>query len=148
MAESKQFIDTYFERYPNIRTFMDKCIAEAREKLYVTTLLGRRCAIPEINSKNGAVRGYAERNAINYPVQGSAADIIKVAMIQIARRLADEGLKTRMLLQVHDELVFDVPQAELEKMTALVKEEMEGAVEISVPLLVEIGSGRNWREAH
>lgn len=146
--EAQAFIDTYFERYPGIRTFMDSCIAEAREKMYVTTLLGRRCAIPEINSKNGAVRGYAERNAINYPVQGSAADIIKVAMVRVARRLVDEGLQTRMLLQVHDELVFDVPHAELESVTALVTEEMEGAVDISVPLLVEIGSGNNWREAH
>ncbi len=146
--EAQTFIDTYFERYPGIRTFMDACIAEAREKRYVTTMLGRRCAIPEIDSKNGAVRGYAERNAINYPVQGSAADIIKVAMIRIAHRLAAEGLKTRMLLQVHDELVFDVPQAELESVTALVRTEMENAVEISVPLLVEVGSGRNWREAH
>lgn len=146
--EAQQFIDTYFERYPGIRTFMDACIAEAREKLYVTTMLGRRCAIPEINSKNGAVRGYAERNAINYPVQGSAADIIKVAMVHIARRLATEGLKTRMLLQVHDELVFDVPHMELEIVSALVRQEMEGAVEISVPLLVEVGSGHNWREAH
>jgi DNA polymerase-1 len=146
--EAQQFIDTYFERYPGIRTFMDACIAEAREKLYVTTMLGRRCAIPEINSKNGAVRGYAERNAINYPVQGSAADIIKVAMIHIARRLVAEGLKTRMLLQVHDELVFDVPHMELEIVSALVRQEMEGAVEISVPLLVEVGSGHNWREAH
>ncbi len=146
--EAQQFIDTYFERYPGIRTFMDRCIAEAREKLYVTTLLGRRCATPEINSKNGAVRGYAERNAINYPVQGSAADIIKVAMIHIAKRLSVEDLKTRMLLQVHDELVFDVPMEELEVVTALVREEMEGAVDISVPLLVEVGSGRNWREAH
>jgi DNA polymerase-1 len=146
--EAQQFIDTYFERYPGIRTFMDACIAEAREKLYVTTLLGRRCAIPEINSKNGSVRGYAERNAINYPVQGSAADIIKVAMVHIARRLAIEGLKTRMLLQVHDELVFDVPHMELEIVSALVRQEMEGAVEISVPLLVEVGSGHNWREAH
>ena len=146
--EAQQFIDTYFERYPGIRTFMDSCIAEAREKMYVTTLLGRRCAIPEINSKNGAVRGYAERNAINYPVQGSAADIIKVAMVRIDARLAEEGLQARMLLQVHDELVFDVPQAELETVTALVKSEMEGAVDLSVPLLVEVGSGRNWREAH
>jgi DNA polymerase-1 len=116
--------------------------------MFVTTLLGRRCAIPEINSKNGAVRGYAERNAINYPVQGSAADIIKVAMVRVARRLIAEELQTRMLLQVHDELVFDVPQDELEKVTALVKEEMEGAVDVSVALLVEIGSGNNWREAH
>jgi DNA polymerase-1 len=147
-SEAQKFIDTYFERYPGIRTFMDSRIAEAREKLYVTTMLGRRCAIPEINSKNGAVRGYAERNAINYPVQGSAADIIKVAMVRIARRLAAEGLEARMLLQVHDELVFDVPRAELEIVSALVREEMQGAVELSVPLLVEVGSGCNWREAH
>jgi len=146
--EAQQFIDRYFERYPGIRTFMDSCIAEAREKLYVTTLLGRRCAIPEINSKNGAVRGYAERNAINYPVQGSAADIIKVAMVRVAARLTDEGLKARMLLQVHDELVFDVPRVELDKVTTLVRTEMEGAVDLTVPLLVEVGSGCNWREAH
>jgi len=146
--EAQTFIDTYFERYPGIRTFMDSCIAEAREKMYVTTLLGRRCAIPEINSKNGAIRGYAERNAINYPVQGSAADIIKVAMVRIAHRLVREGLETRMLLQVHDELVFDVPEGELENVTALVTEEMEGAVDVSVPLLVEVGHGHNWREAH
>ncbi len=146
--EAQTFIDTYFERYPGIRTFMDRCIAEAREKMYVTTLLGRRCAIPEINSKNGAVRGYAERNAINYPVQGSAADIIKVAMVKIAHRLTSEGFATRMLLQVHDELVFDVPKAELERVVALVTQEMEGAVDVSVPLLVEVGTGNNWREAH
>jgi DNA polymerase-1 len=146
--EAQTFIDTYFERYPGIRTFMDSCVAEAREKMYVTTLLGRRCAIPEINSKNGAVRGYAERNAINYPVQGSAADIIKVAMVRIARRLTREGSNARMLLQVHDELVFDVPKEELEDVKTLVVEEMEGAVDVSVPLLVEAGHGYNWREAH
>jgi DNA polymerase-1 len=146
--DAQQFIDRYFERYPGIRTFMDSCIAEAREKLFVTTLLGRRCAIPEINSKNGAVRGYAERNAINYPVQGSAADIIKVAMVRVAARLAEQSLAARMLLQVHDELVFDVPHAELEDVSALVRTEMESAVDLSVPLLVEVGSGRNWREAH
>ncbi len=121
---------------------------EAREKQYVTTLLGRRCAVPEIASKNGAIRSYAERNAINYPIQGSAADIIKVAMVCIHRRLAAEGLKTRMVLQVHDELVFDVPQDELERVRELVRSEMEGAVELNVPLVVDIGFGRNWREAH
>jgi DNA polymerase-1 len=146
--EAQQFIDRYFERYPGIRTFMDSCIVEAQEKMYVTTLLGRRCAIPEINSKNGAMRGYAERNAINYPVQGSAADIIKVAMIKVFQRLGKEGLQAKMLLQVHDELVFDVPLDELDAVTAVVREEMEGAVELSVPLLVELGSGINWREAH
>jgi DNA polymerase-1 len=146
--EAQDFIDRYFERYPRIRTFMDACIAEAREKMYVTTLLGRRCAIPEIHSKNGAVRGYAERNAINYPVQGSAADIIKVAMVKIAARLDKDDLQAKMLLQVHDELVFDVPKPELDTVARLVTEEMEGAVDLTVPLLVEVGSGRNWREAH
>jgi DNA polymerase-1 len=146
--EAQTFIDTYFERYPNIRTFMDRCITEARANMYVTTLLGRRCAIPEINSKNGAVRGYAERNAINYPVQGSAADIIKVAMIRVAKRIEEEKLNSRMLLQVHDELVFEVPVDEQQTMTDLVRHEMEHAVDISVPLLVEVGCGANWRVAH
>ena len=146
--EAQDFIDRYFERYPAIRTFMDACIEEARDHQYVTTLLGRRCAIPEINSKNGAVRGYAERNAINYPVQGSAADIIKVAMVKIDRRLSDEGLKAKMVLQVHDELVFDVPAGEVEPLTALVREEMMQAVSLDVPLVVDIGVGKNWREAH
>ena len=146
--EAQTFIDTYFERYPGIRTFMDAKVKEAQENLYVTTLCGRRCAVPEINSKNGAVRGYAERNAINYPVQGSAADIIKLAMVKIAARLKAEGLKSRMVLQVHDELVFDVPEGEVEIMRKLVKEEMENAVQISVPLDVEVGVGNNWREAH
>jgi len=146
--EAQIFIDTYFERYPGIRSFMESKIAEARQKLYVTTLLGRRCAVPEILSSNGAIRGYAERNAINYPVQGSAADIIKVAMIKIFARLQREGLQSKMLLQVHDELVFDVPVAELEIMRLLVKQEMEQAVPLSVPLDVEVGDGANWREAH
>jgi DNA polymerase-1 len=121
---------------------------EARQKQYVTTLLGRRCAVPEINSQNGSIRSYAERNAINYPIQGSAADIIKVAMVAIHRRLAKEGLGARMVIQVHDELVFDVPEKEVDSVTALVREEMEGALSLSVPLRVEIGVGKNWREAH
>jgi len=146
--KAQDFIDRYFERYPAIRLFMDQCIAQAREKQYVTTLLGRRCAIPEINSKNGAVRGYAERNAINYPVQGSAADIIKVAMIRIHGRLAAENLQAKMVLQVHDELVFDAPEAEIEVLTNLVREEMMQAVPLDVPLAVDIGIGKNWREAH
>jgi DNA polymerase-1 len=146
--DAQIFIDTYFERYPGIRTFMDSKIAEAREQQYVTTLLGRRCAIPEINSKNGAVRGYAERNAINYPVQGSAADIIKLAMVKLYERLRREGLQSKLVLQVHDELVLDVPAAEIETAERLVREEMEGAVDLSVPLLVEAGYGQNWREAH
>ena len=146
--EAQEFIDHYFARYPKVKGFMEERIAEAREKLYVTTLLGRRCAIPEIRSRNGAVRGYAERNAVNYPIQGSAADIIKVAMVRIFARLRREGLGAKMVLQVHDELVFDVPEAELEAVRSLVREEMEGAVELDVPLVVDIGVGKNWREAH
>ena len=146
--EAQKFIDRYFERYSKIKDFMNECIATAQEKKYVTTILGRRCAIPEINSQNNAVRGYAERNAINYPVQGSAADIIKVAMVKIFQRLKQEKMRSKMLLQVHDELVFDVPRDELEAMSVLVKQEMESAVALSVPLLVEVGSGKNWREAH
>jgi DNA polymerase-1 len=114
----------------------------------VTTLLGRRCAVPEIHSPNRNIRDYAERNAINYPIQGSAADIIKVAMVRVFRRLEREGLRAKMVLQVHDELVFDVPRDELEKVRTLVREEMEGAVHLDVPLVVDIGIGNNWREAH
>ncbi len=146
--EAQTFIDNYFARYPGIKTFMESKKEEAREKQYVTTLLGRRCAVPEINSKNGAIRGYAERNAINYPIQGSAADIVKVAMVRVHERLKKEGLQTKMVLQVHDELVFDVEQNELEAVQRLVREEMEGAVELNVPLVVDIGVGANWREAH
>ncbi|WP_321365695.1 DNA polymerase I [uncultured Desulfuromusa sp.] len=147
-AEAQQFIDHYFERYPAILQFMEEKKSEAREHQYVTTILGRRCAIPEISSKNGAVRSYAERNAINYPIQGSAADIIKVAMVNIDRRLGSEQLQARMLLQVHDELVFEVPTAELEKVRELIKIEMESAVPMDLPLKVDIGTGANWAEAH
>ncbi|MBW2451078.1 MAG: DNA polymerase I [Deltaproteobacteria bacterium] len=146
--EAQVFIDTYFQRYPGIRKFMDARIEEARACQYVRTLLGRRCAIPDINSKNGAIRGFAERNAINYPVQGSAADIIKLAMVNIYCRLDKEQLDGKLVLQVHDELVFDVPRQEVEVIKALVKEEMEGAVKLSVPLVVEINCGDNWSEAH
>ena len=146
--EAQAFIDAYFAHYPGIQAFMETKIAEAREKQYVTTILGRRCAVPEIHSQNGAIRGYAERNAINYPVQGSAADIIKVAMVNIRRRLAEQKLSARMVLQVHDELVFEIPEGEVDTVRDLVKQGMEGAVELSVPLAVEIGVGRNWREAH
>ncbi|PLX97804.1 MAG: DNA polymerase I [Desulfuromonas sp.] len=146
--EAQVFIDNYFARYSHIKSFMESCREEARARKYVTTLLGRRCAIPEIDSSNGAVRSYAERNAINYPIQGSAADIIKVAMINIARRLEEEGLNAKMVIQVHDELVFDVPASEADTVKSLIKEEMENAVPISVPLLVEVGAGKNWHEAH
>ncbi len=146
--EAQAFIDSYFERYPAVLEYLEAKKEEAREHQYVTTILGRRCAIPEINSKNGAIRSYAERNAINYPIQGSAADIIKVAMVNIDRRLRKENLQTRMLLQVHDELVFEVPQEELELVKELVRSEMENAVPLDLPLKVDIGIGQNWAEAH
>lgn len=147
-AEAQQFIDHYFERYPAILKYLEEKKAEAREYQYVTTLLGRRCAIPEINSKNGAVRSYAERNAINYPIQGSAADIIKVAMVNIDKCLSAEQLQARMLLQVHDELIFEVPENELDQVRELVRVEMGAAVDIDVPLRVDIGIGKSWAEAH
>ena len=147
-AEAQEYIEHYFARYPQVREFMAAKVEEARRQRYVTTLLGRRCAVPEIDSRNAAVRGFAERNAINYPIQGSAADIIKVAMVNIHRRLQEKSFQSRMVLQVHDELVFDVPPAELPAMTELVRREMEGAVTLDVPLLVEMGSGANWRDAH
>jgi DNA polymerase-1 len=147
-SEAQRFIDHYFERYPAVLGFFEEKRAQARENQYVTTLLGRHCAIPEINSKNGAVRSYAERNAINYPVQGSAADIIKIAMVRIERRLLKENWRAQMLLQVHDELVFEVPQEELEDVCALIREEMENAVDLDLPLKVDIGQGANWAQAH
>ncbi len=146
--EAKGFIQRYFERYPRVLEFMEQLKAQAKELGYVTTLLGRRCAVAEIQSSNGAVRGFGERNAVNYPIQGSSADIIKVAMVRIARCLQAQGLRSRMLLQVHDELVFEVPLDEVETMRELVRQEMEGACELSVPLKVEMGTGANWREAH
>jgi DNA polymerase-1 len=146
--EAQIYIDNYFARYPKVLEFMEAKKAEARDNLYVTTLMERRCAVPEIVSKNKAVRGYAERNAINYPIQGSAADIIKMAMVRIHEQLKAQKLSTRMVLQVHDELVFDVPITEKEKVEELVRREMEQAFILDVPLLVDMGVGANWREAH
>lgn len=146
--EAKQYIDNYFDRYPQVRTFIDDRKAEGSEHLYVKTLLNRHCAVSDINSKNGQVRSYAERNAVNYPVQGSAADIIKVAMINIQQQLQQRQLKTRMVLQVHDELVFDVPTDELSEVKSMVVDLMEHAVQLQVPLDVSFGEGENWRQAH
>jgi DNA polymerase I len=147
-SEAKELIDGYFELYKGVKEYMDKSIADARDKGYVTTLLGRRRYLTDINSRNAVVRGVAERNAINAPIQGSAADVIKIAMVRIAKRFADENLRAAMTLQVHDELNFDVPKEELEKVNAIVIHEMENAVSLSVPLLVDCGFGDNWLEAH
>ncbi|MBM3561196.1 MAG: DNA polymerase I, partial [Alphaproteobacteria bacterium] len=147
-AEAAAYIDAYFARYPGIRAYMDRTIAEARRQGYVTTPFGRRCHTPGIADKNPARRNFAERAAINAPLQGGAADIIKRAMIRIPDALAQAGLGARMLLQVHDELVFEVPEAEVEQTARLVKKIMEGAAHLSVPLVVDTGQGPNWEAAH
>ncbi|HXM19799.1 MAG TPA: DNA polymerase I [Terriglobales bacterium] len=145
-AEAKQFINAYFERYKGVRVFIDRTLEEARREQKVRTLFGRVRPIPDINSKNANLRGFAERTAVNTPLQGTAADLIKIAMIRIDAALRGRGLKSRMTLQVHDELVFEVPEAEIEVMRTLVREQMEKVHPLTVPLLVEIGVGTNWRD--
>jgi DNA polymerase I len=145
-AEAKQFINAYFERYKGVRAFIDRTVEEARREQKVRTLFGRVRPIPDINSKNANLRGFAERTAVNTPLQGTAADLIKIAMIRIDAALRERGLKSRMTLQVHDELVFEVPEAEIEVMRTLVREQMEKVHPLTVPLLVEIGVGTNWRD--
>ena len=147
-TEAKELIDGYFASFPSIKDYIDTTIENARRDGYVETLLHRRRYLPDINSRNANVRGYAERNAVNAPIQGTAADVIKIAMVRIADRLKREGLKTEMLIQVHDELNFNVPTSEIQQVTQLVREEMEGAIKLSVPLRVDIGIGANWLEAH
>ena len=147
-SEAKQLIDEYFATYPGVKEYMEKSIEKARQMGYTETLLGRRCQLPDINSRNAVVRGYAERNAINAPIQGTAADIIKVAMIHIDQRMREEGLKSKMILQVHDELNFSVVPEEKEQLQALVIHEMENAIKLSVPLYADCGWGENWLEAH
>ena len=147
-TEAKDFIEEYFRSYPGVKDHMDRVIADAREKGYVETIFGRKRFLPDINSKNAIARGLAERNAINAPIQGSAADIIKLAMIAVSRRMEAEHLRSQMVLQVHDELVFDVVPEERDRMVALVKQEMEGVCTLSVPLITECNYGKNWREAH
>ncbi len=147
-AESKELIEAYYENYPKLKSYMGEQVNFARENGFVQTVLGRRRYLKDINSGNAVVRGAAERNAVNAPIQGSAADIIKIAMINIFEKLNKGNFKTKMLLQVHDELVFDVPKEELEVVKTLIKDEMENAFKLDVPLDVEIGVGDNWLEAH
>jgi DNA polymerase-1 len=146
--EAKEIIDSYFEQYPGIRTYINGSIDFAKEHGYVETIMKRRRYLKDINSANSVVRGYAERNAINAPIQGSAADVIKVAMINLHEEIKKRKLKSKMLLQVHDELIFDVYKPELEEMKALVRDEMENAVSLKVPLTVEMEAAANWLEAH
>ena len=147
-GEAKDLIDTYYRTYPKLRNYISEQIQFARDNGYVQTVLGRRRYLNDINGRNQMVRAAAERNAVNAPIQGSAADIIKIAMIKIHKKLTDEGFKSKMLLQVHDELVFDAFKPELERLQTLVKHEMENAYKLTVPLDVDLGVGENWLEAH
>ncbi|CUQ27759.1 DNA polymerase I [Segatella copri] len=146
--EAKQIIEDYFRTFPGVQAYMEKAKEMAREKGYAETLFHRRRYLPDINSKNGTVRGFAERNAINAPIQGSEADIIKVAMIRIFNRFRAEGIRSKMIIQVHDELNFSVYPEEKEKVEKIVVEEMQNAYHLSVPLVADAGWGNNWLEAH
>ena len=145
--EAKAYIDTYFERFPGIKNYMDEVVREARDKGYVETLFKRRRELPDINSRNFNIRGFAERTAINSPIQGSAADILKIAMIQLDKALVEGSYQTKMLLQVHDEIVLEVPKSELASIKKLVKQTMEEAIQLSVPLIADENEGVTWYEA-
>ncbi|MDG1220994.1 MAG: DNA polymerase I, partial [Schleiferiaceae bacterium] len=147
-SEAKAIIDSYFATYPGIKDYIDAQVASARDKGFVETLMGRRRYLRDINSRNGAMRGHAERNAINAPIQGSAADIVKLAMLKVAKALDEGKFEAKLILQVHDELVFDAPRQELEKLQSMVKTSMESAYQLKVPLIVDVGLGDNWLEAH
>lgn len=147
-AEAQAYIDGYFARYPGVKRYMDQVVAQARERGYVTTLLGRRRYLPELRARDRARRSFGERTAMNTPIQGSAADIIKLAMLRVDRRLKESGLQARMLLQVHDELVFECPEEEVAGVARLVREAMEGVVTLKVPLRVDVKAGPNWLETH
>jgi DNA polymerase-1 len=147
-SEAKALIDGYFATYPRIRQYMDESIAQAHKQGYVTTVMGRKRLLPDINSRNAVVRGYAERNAINAPLQGSAADIIKLAMIRIYNEMTQANLRSRMIIQVHDELIFDIVPNELDIVQEIVIRQMQNAYHGRVPLTVSAGIGHNWLEAH
>jgi DNA polymerase-1 len=146
--EAKRYIDGYFARYPQVRMFIDRTIEQARASGFVTTLLGRRRYIPELASTSAPVRSFGERMAVNTPIQGTAADLIKMAMINIHDVIRARGLRSRMILQVHDELIFEAPDDEIEPLKGLVRHEMEGVLKLSVPIKVDMGAGKNWEEAH
>uniref|UniRef100_A0A7C9JJJ9 DNA polymerase I n=1 Tax=Muribaculaceae bacterium Z82 TaxID=2304548 RepID=A0A7C9JJJ9_9BACT len=146
--EAKEMIERYFEAYPGVRAYLDSTVEQARETGYALTMFGRKRHVPDIRSKNSATRGFGERTAMNHPMQGSAADIIKLAMSEVQRRLLSEGFKAKLLLQVHDELDFSVPETEIERLSAMVREVMEGVVELKVPLVVDVTWGDNWAQAH
>ena len=143
-AEARAFIDRYFERFTGVRQYLDSSVEFARQHGYVQTIFGRRRYVPEVRERNFNIRAFGERVAANSPIQGSAADLIKIAMVRVADALRERGLEATMLLQVHDELVFEVPDRDVDALGELVRTEMEGAAELAVPLLVDIGTGPNW----
>jgi DNA polymerase-1 len=147
-VEAKETIARYFERFPKVNQYIFDTIAKARHDGYVSTLLGRRRYLPEINSRNQTVRQNAERQAINMPIQGTAADMIKLAMIQIQKGINESEFDSKMILQVHDELVFEVMKKEMEGMKELVIQRMQNALPLDVPIVVEVGTGKNWYDAH
>ena len=147
-AEARAYIDAYMQKYHGVREYMDRVIAEAKERGYVETLFGRRRPVPELKASNFNTRSFGERVARNMPIQGTAADIIKLAMVNVRRRLRAEGMEARLILQVHDELIAECPEREAERVAALLEEEMERAVTLSVPLTAEAHSGHSWAEAH
>ncbi|MFW6125628.1 MAG: DNA polymerase, partial [Chloroflexota bacterium] len=144
--EALGFINAYFEKHPGVKQYVEDTKRQARERGYVETVLGRRRYIPEINSSNGAVRAAAERMAINMPVQGTSADITKLAMIQVQREMDEKGMEARMVLQVHDEVVFEVPEDEVDELRCLVEEVMPRAMTLSVPLRVGVSTSKNWSD--
>ena len=146
-AEAQSMIDRYFEAYPGVRAFLDEQVAFAKAHKYVTTLYGRKRHTKDIDNRNFQLRSFAERTAMNHPMQGTAADIIKIAMVRVAERLRQEGLHAKLVLQIHDELDFEVPEAEVEALSALVRETMEGVADLRVPLLADVSVGANWAEA-
>jgi DNA polymerase I len=148
-AEAKELIDQYFSRYPGLKAYMDRVVKEAREQGFVKTLMGRRRYLRDINSRNAVMRGHAERNAINTPIQGTAADMIKIAMAHIHQEFTRQGIQSKMILQVHDELVFDARKDEMEIIKPIIREKMINALPgLKVPIEVEMGVGENWLEAH
>jgi DNA polymerase-1 len=146
--EASELIETYFKLYPGVRSYMTAAVEKAREKGYAETVLGRRRTLKDINSRNATIRQSAERDAINTPIQGSAADLIKLAMVKVDAAIKKAALRAEMVLQIHDELVFDVPIEEVDALEKIVREEMTNAYDFGVPLEVGIGKGRNWLEAH
>ena len=148
VAEADKYIKNYLKTYRGVKAYMDATVAQAKETGYVSTLFGRRRYLPELRSSNHNLRAFGQRVAMNMPIQGTAADIIKIAMVRVYRRLREEGLQARLILQVHDELIVEAPEAEAQRAAQIVQEAMEHAVQLAVPMLVELGTGSNWGAAH